>query len=561
MGRTTNPAITAPITACGAIVKRRCDGRGSLGRLNGETYLRLLIERVVEETAIAGRAGCDRRQVGGWLGQFHRAGEALIAAEVVDQETTEEMRADLTLALAVRGLDVPGGLEPQHLGRWKAYPIGPPAAEGAPQPIERVVRACPAELESDNGTLNLRFVVIEGDRAQLHATAYIPGGLPGAGWSSSKAIARPAPVPVPSGALGVTNIHRRVWSGGSFVSMRGSPGPHPPPPPTPSQLAQPPVAGPPQAQAPPGRAPWQTPPMAMGGRGGPFGPGFDAINVFDDAGTPYTAMGGSSGGDGVRWTLSFHVMPAPPADTAALRFQVGLRPPVRVRLVPPPQTVTVTMEDVPAAERWSRGERFLLDSAERSFLWWQRSKAHGGSPGPPTDDIAIDALIATGALDPASRAVGMLNALGAFQRGEPNPPGLPPRWASALANIGAADGPVGTAVIGAAVPALAKPELLWLDALTSDPDTWRLHTFIRPGFIRPGPGPFGTIELSFHATDDRGGFYVGAFDGGGGGSEGVSMWLRFVPRLDPQASVVTLQASGLEQRATVSVPLPKPWTP
>ncbi|MGH9224585.1 MAG: hypothetical protein ACRD2W_12600, partial [Acidimicrobiales bacterium] len=97
---------------------------GNLEFLNGETYLRLLIERVVDE---AGRnPPHDLRQIGGWISEFMGASEALVATGAVDTDRAEAIRADLTLALALRVPATPGGLEPQHLSRWHRYgPAGP----------------------------------------------------------------------------------------------------------------------------------------------------------------------------------------------------------------------------------------------------------------------------------------------------------------------------------------------------------------------------------------------------------------------------------------------------
>ncbi|MGH9224086.1 MAG: hypothetical protein ACRD2W_09980 [Acidimicrobiales bacterium] len=288
-------------------------------------------------------------------------------------------------------------------------------------------------------------------------------------------------------------------------------------------------------------------------------PSLDQIRLFDDDGQEYVAMGGSSGGDGVRWAFQINLRPPVPEGTTALWFEAAGDKPVRVPLAGPPAGVHVgPVEDLPEDERWSPAERFLIEASQRSFQWWRRVLAHGGRAGPPLDDTPIDALLATGAIDPASPAITMRKALARAEPGQPPPPDLPERWASVLANLDADDGHVSTAVIGAALPTLAGRQV-WLDALTSDPDMWRLHTFIRPGTWGPGRGPFGISEPSFSAFDDRGGFYVAVMDRGGGGHDGLNMDFRLVPRLDPLARELAVHATGEGRRVTITLPLPEPW--
>ena len=402
---------------------------GTLEFLDGETYLRLLIERVIDD--VGRQQAQDERVLRTPVAEFQRASAALVAAQVVDRDTAEALRVDLMLALALRFPSTPGGLEPHHLSRW--HGPGPWAgAVGAPapgKPMRRTVRGCRADVETPDGVLHIHFVVLSDDRAELFATADAPGGPPG---GTPTATTASASAGGPPGALGVVNIHRRVWTrNASFGSGPAGPGSSSGGPTWRGSFAP---YGPPPLR--PGRAvpPSQTPPMpARGGmpvgRAGPMRD-LDRVRVTDDRGNVYRVAGGSGGGGGARWSFSTH--------------------------------------------------------------------------------------------------------------------------------LDAEDGPVATALIGVALPRLGEREV-WLDAITSDSDSWEVHTFVRPGSGGAGPGQFGMNEPSLTAVDDLGGFYTSSIGRGGGGSDGLSIALRFVPRLNPRARELTLFSTGSNRRVRVIVPLPKPW--
>jgi hypothetical protein len=202
--------------------------------------------------------------------------------------------------------------------------------------------------------------------------------------------------------------------------------------------------------------------------GGGHVPRFDDFTVSDDAGVELDVSAANSAGTDDLWELHFQLTPAPSATTSALVFHCRDHDPVWAQLTDRVPARVSPIEPIPAAERWTAAERYLLASAERAFLWWRRAKAHGGVPTPPVDDPAAAALVEVGALAPDSAAITMSRALARAGLGEVAPPGLPESWASVLAHIADDDGLDATAVIGVPLPPIGGGEV-WLDALISDP--------------------------------------------------------------------------------------------
>jgi hypothetical protein len=61
--------------------------------------------------------------------------------------------------------------------------------------------------------------------------------------------------------------------------------------------------------------------------------------------------------------------------------------------------------------------------------------------------------------------------------------------------------------------------------------------------------------LSVHAEDDRGGTYLGIFDGSTGHGGHEDLILRFRPRLDPLAHVLKLTIRGASEEVVVDLDL------
>jgi hypothetical protein len=484
--------------------------------VDGETYLRLLVERVVDD--VGQRPPVDLRDAGSRFSTFTRVSEALVAAGAVDGHVAGAILSDLTLAVGLRTPHLAHGLEPHSAGAQ--LPAAAPATDPAPPPLRRVVRGCQAELEVTDGSVQFSYLMVEESGALLVATAVPRAGLP-------RSIG-----PSVAGGSGAGGRGGAPSFGGGVTSIRRAA-----------------VAGRPSGQ--PARVPRPSP---VGGRM----PQFDDFTVADDGGVELEVTGANIAGTDDRFELLFRLTPAPPPSTEALVFASEAHGSVRARLTDPVPARVSPLEDIPVAECWNPAERYLLASAERSFRWWSRSRAHGGVPTPPVEDPGATALVEIGALAPDSAAITMSGALARAGRGEVAPPGLPGSWASVLAHLAADDGLDATAVIGVALPPIGGREVS-IDALTSEPDGWTLHVFQRRG-AWPAPGArLSTGDLSYRASDDLGNAYVGWMDGGGGGPEGLSMRMAFLPRLDPAAAEVRLEVSAEGRRTTVVVPLPPPW--
>ena len=484
--------------------------------MDGETYLRLLVERVVDD--VAQRPPVDLRDAGSRVSPFMRVSQSLVAAGAVDSDVAGAILSDLTLAVGLRTPHLADGLEPHTAGPLHRAPM--PASASRLPPLQRVVRGCEAEVEVADGTLHLRYLVVDHNGAQLVATGLQRPGAGGPVGRRPSPGARPAVASsAPSPSFGVTSIRRTVGAVGSVGAQAGVARPRP---------------------------------------GGGQIPQFDDFTVTDQSGSELDARSASVAGGDDRWDLAFRLTPAPSASTTALFFHSEGHDPVRAQLAAPVAAQVGPVEDVPAPERWNAAERYLLASAERSFQWWRRARAHGGVPTPPIEDASVTALVEVGALAPDSAAITMSQVLARAGLGDELPSGLPASWASVLAHLDDDNGHDATVVVGAALPAIGGREV-WIDALTSQAERWTLHIFQRPGgWSPPGAGMAGG-DLSYAATDDLGGAYVGFMDGGGGGSDGFTMRMAFLPRLDPAAAEVRLEVSAEGLRAGVVVPLPLPW--
>jgi hypothetical protein len=484
--------------------------------VDGETYLRLLVERVVDD--VAQRPPVDMRDAGSRVSPFMRVSQALVAAGAVDGDVAGAIVSDLTLAVGLRTPHLPDGLEPRTAGPRQPAPMF--AAGQRLPPLQRGVRGCEADVEVADGTLHVRYLVVDDNGAQLVGTALQRTGAGGPVGRRPLSGARPAVASsAPSPGLGVTSIRRTIAAGGSVGARAGVARPRP---------------------------------------GGGQIPQFDNFTVTDQSGSELDVRNSSVSGGDDGWDLAFRLTPAPSASTTALLFHSKGHDPVRAQLAATVAARVGPVEEVPARERWNAAERYLLASAERSFQWWRRARAHGGVPTPPLEDTAVTALVEVGALAPNSAAITMCQALARAGLGEEPSSGLPDSWASILAHLADDDGHDATVVVGAVLPAIAGREV-WVDALTSLPERWALHVFQRPGgWSPPGAGMPGG-DLSYAATDDLGGAYVGFMHGGGGGSDGLTMRMAFLPRLDPAAAEVRLELSAAGLRTSVVVPLPWPW--
>jgi hypothetical protein len=291
-----------------------------------------------------------------------------------------------------------------------------------------------------------------------------------------------------------------------------------------------------------GRAmmPFRPPRMARG-RMGPGGlPHGSVLIVRDDQGTTASASFGRGGSGGREWHGQFTTDKPLSAGTAWIEIDGA-------RLALP--------ERRPAAD--VRIEAVEPTDPVRSMLYREilgSGQMHGDDS---SIDVAIEALVATGALRRDDAIVGEVQRVAtAFTSGRKTP-NLPPPWAALLRRMSKADGPIGTLTIGSVVESLEKCSIRF-DSLTSEEDSFSVAIAVSPGWPLLMHFPGFRLERSpidWWAEDDRDNTYV-LVAGGNGGSDGIADGtVHSLAPLDPKAKVLRLLPTGASERAVVTVPL------
>jgi hypothetical protein len=281
---------------------------------------------------------------------------------------------------------------------------------------------------------------------------------------------------------------------------------------------------------------WQTPPPR-------------SVIIADDRGATAQASPGRSGHSVGSWEATFVTEKALSPATTWLEIDGE-----RVALPPPGRPTAVRTEPVapPADPFKAMLFRELMDTLDRRVV-----------------EAAVAALVATGSLsgdDPMLAEVEQLAEALSRQRAVD---GLPEPWASMFGRVGKHDGPVGFLPIGAAV----NTNDGWsarFDSLFSEAEKFRVTVAASPPRVLLSGGramvpllgghvdPLRTdaVAIEWGAEDDVGNSYLAVARFGGGGSRGVVEGeLLFRSPLDPRARSLSLLATGLRERAIVTVPL------
>ena len=142
---------------------------------------------------------------------------------------------------------------------------------------------------------------------------------------------------------------------------------------------------------------------------------------------------------------------------------------------------------------------------------------------------------------------------------------LPASWSGMLDAARRADGARHQLDIGAALPPVDGVVVL-ADSLISGSDSWRLYLRVTPSWWRHSADNRRQARVSVYPQDDRGGTYLSILDGSTRhrdleeparvekiGHEVVA--LQFRPRLDPDASALTLTFRGTDEEIAIELRL------
>ena len=264
------------------------------------------------------------------------------------------------------------------------------------------------------------------------------------------------------------------------------------------------------------------------------------LTVRDDQGTTASASFGRGGSGGREWHGRFTTDKPLSAGTAWIEIDGA-------RLALP--------ERRPAAD--VRIEAVDPTDPVRSMLYGEilgSGHMHGDDV---SVDVAIEALVATGALRRDDAIVGEVQRVAtAFTSGRTTP-NLPPLWAALLRRMSKSDGPAGTLTIGSVVESLEKCSIRF-DSLTSEEDSFSVAVAVSPGWplLMHFPGfRLDRSPINWWAEDDRNNTYV-FVAGNNGGSDGIAEGtIHSMAPLDPKAKVLRLLPTGTSERAVVTIPL------
>jgi hypothetical protein len=151
---------------------------------------------------------------------------------------------------------------------------------------------------------------------------------------------------------------------------------------------------------------------------------------------------------------------------------------------------------------------------------------------------------------------GQLARLCAFLTGRGPADGLPRGWSGMIGDANRADGTERHLDISAALPSV-DDIVVRVDSLVSEPGSWKVYLRAEPGWwTYSADGNHKWAVMSVHAEDDAGGLYLSQFGGSTGDRDHEELILRFRPRLNPLARVLTLAFTHAAEQVTVELPLP-----
>jgi hypothetical protein len=134
--------------------------------------------------------------------------------------------------------------------------------------------------------------------------------------------------------------------------------------------------------------------------------------------------------------------------------------------------------------------------------------------------------------------------------------GLPAAWSSVIGAVDRTDGASQHLDVSVDL-ARSGDTVVRVDSLVSEPEIWRLYLRAEPSWWtysadRQRKWPV----MSVSAEDDLGGVYLNLFDGSRRRGDLEELTLRFLPRLNPLARVLTLTFSGAGEQQNLELQLP-----
>jgi hypothetical protein len=265
------------------------------------------------------------------------------------------------------------------------------------------------------------------------------------------------------------------------------------------------------------------------------------LAVVDDQGTSTTARAGQASWGGGGWNATYATDKPLSADTQWVELD-GIRLDLPQRL-PAPQFRVEPIDPIEPLRRVLYAE---ILSTDRRF---------GGAD---TVEIAIQALVATGAFEEDDAMLTELRCIADAVTTATPAPELPEPWASLVARYPINDGAIGTIPIGVAIDDLEGFSIR-IDALISESTSFSITLAMSPGtpLLRHFPGG---VELepsiiTWWAEDDRGNSYVAFPDRGGGGGNVAEGQVTSLAALDPKATELRLLPTGTHTRGVITVPL------
>jgi hypothetical protein len=222
----------------------------------------------------------------------------------------------------------------------------------------------------------------------------------------------------------------------------------------------------------------------------------------------------------------------------------------RVELAAQPAEWSVSIDELPE------------QPAAHAYLW-RRLAIRNHFHELESLDLAIEALLAAGALEPDDPVIDEVRAvLEAMPRRLGMPYGgraqrqVPQPWRSLLSRQGREDGPEGTIALAAVTPVFDGFSVA-VGSVESRPDGFQIEADVTSGTEDLEAFGWGVRprQLAWWAADDRDNHYLGQIQSWNGGEDHSSCDIHFWPPLHPKASTLRIMPTGEKSRAVITVPL------
>jgi hypothetical protein len=170
-------------------------------------------------------------------------------------------------------------------------------------------------------------------------------------------------------------------------------------------------------------------------------------------------------------------------------------------------------------------------------------------------DDAVQALVATGALESDDRRVLDANRVLAAMVKEATTPDLPEPWGTLTLRMGKSDGRVGRLAIGTVVDSLEGCSIRF-DALSSHERGFSVDLAVSPGWaLMSRRGSLKASLVEWWAEDDRENVYLLLSTTSGGSPQMVTGTISSRAPIDPESHELRLLPTCAHERAVVTVPL------